>query len=90
MRSSDLHVGDFVQLPTPQGVRRVEIVKMDDGGFTVKWFSPEGLGPYVAVLPHGTFPHNTIHKVHYADERAGVHKSFWETNPDFSGKYGEF
>jgi hypothetical protein len=90
MRSSDLHVGDFVQLPTPQGVRRVEIIKMDDGGFTVKWFSPEGLGPYVAVLPHGTFPHNTLHKQLYADERAGKHESYWTSHSDFTGRTREF
>jgi len=90
MRSDDLHVGAFVQLPTPDGPRRVEVVNIDESGFTVRWFSPEGLGPYQAHLPHGAFPRNAVHKVHYADERAGLHKSFWETHSDFTGKTGEF
>lgn len=90
MRSNDLHVGDFVQLPAPEmegGVRRVEVIGLDNSGFTVKWFSPEGLGPYTATLPHGTFPRNTLRKVQFADERAGLHESYWKTNPDFTGKY---
>jgi len=90
MRSDELHVGDFVQLPTPHGMRRVEVVKNDSGGFTVKWFSPEGLGPYVATLPHGTFPQNTLHHKLYADERGGRHDSYWNFHSDFTGKTGEF
>lgn len=90
MRSDDLHVGDFVQLPTPDGPRRVEVVNIDESGFTVRWFSPEGLGPYRAHLPHGAFPQNTLKRVHFPDERAGLHESFWTSNPDFTGRYGEF
>lgn len=93
MRSSDLHVGDFVQLPAPDmscGVRRVEVTAVDDGGFTVRWYSPEGLGPYMAVLPHGSFPSNTLKQVRFADERAGEHESYWLTHPDFTGRTGEF
>lgn len=92
MRSSDLHLGDFVQISAPDlgGIRRVEIVGMDDSGFKVKWFTPEGLGPYYAMLPHGTFPQNTLRKVEFADERAGVHDSYWNWHSDFTGKTGEF
>jgi hypothetical protein len=91
MRSEDLVIGDFIQMYVPDlgSVRRMEIVKIDDNGMLVKWFDPNGVGPYSCVLPHGSLPSNTLHKNIYADERGGSHESYFKTHSDFTGKTGE-
>jgi hypothetical protein len=84
MNSADvLHLGAQIDLPTEAGPRRCEVVNISDDGFQVKFYTPEGVGPYFAVLPHGEFPAGTIHRTLYQNEAAGLHKSFYATHPDF-------
>lgn len=88
MNSRDiLHVGAHVVLPTENGPRHCEVTSIDDEGFGVKFFTPEGVGPFHAMLPHGEFPAGTIHRTLYVDEAAGEHESWWKTHPDVTGKY---
>ena len=78
----DLQIGDFVVIdPT----RKAEVVHNDDDGIIVKWFTDEGLGPYVAKLPH-----ISLHPINYQPESAGQHQSWWKAHPDITGKYREF
>lgn len=90
MRSADiLHIGATVTLPMEDGtVRNCEVTGIDDSGFTVRFYTPEGLGPFVCVLPHGVFPEKTIHRQMYKDERGGA-GSYWKWNGDFTGDYAE-
>jgi len=84
MKSGDiLHIGCQIDLPTDEGVRRCEVVTIDDAGFGVKFYTPEGVGPFYCTLPHGSFPTNTIHRRMYQDEAAGQHSSYFKTHPDF-------
>jgi hypothetical protein len=79
--------GDQFDIPMGDGTfRRVEVTDTGDAGFTVKWFLPDGRGPFFAVLPHGSFPSRPL--VRQEDARGGLHKHFMDFHEDFTGKYG--
>lgn len=88
MKSQDvLHIGAQIDLPTEAGVRRCEVINITDDAFEVKFYTPEGVGPYFCVLPHGEFPDGTIHRTLYQNEAAGLHQTWWQTHPDMTGRY---
>lgn len=81
--------GDQFDIPMGDGTfRRVEVTTTGDAGFGVKWFDPDGKGPFIATLPHGSFPSRPL--VQQQDVRGGEHKHFFDIHPDFTGKYGVF
>ena len=89
--------GDRVYLPMYDdkgekviGQRMVEVTDVGDGGVSVKWFLPDGRGPFFAVLPHGSFPSKPLVMTSGLDAIAGQHTHFMNTHPDFTGKYREF
>lgn len=83
--------GDMFDIPMEDGtVRRVEVMTTNDEGFRVKFFKPDGTGPFYALLPHGSFPGRPLVRTWNPDERGGQHKSWWQTHPDITGKTGEF
>ena len=70
------------------GFRRT--VTTNDEGFQVKFFKPDGTGPFYALLPHGSFPGRPLVRTYNPDERGGRHESWWSWHPDITGKTGEF
>jgi len=92
MNSVDiLHTGAHISIPMVDGtVRNCEVIFIDEAGFTVRFFTPEGLGPFVATLPHGVLPEKTITRTLYDDERGGPHRSYWKWHADMGGDEGDY
>lgn len=92
MRSDKmLHVGALISIPVEDGTsRNCEVMQMDDQGFTVRFYTPEGVGPFTCVLPHAELPSNTLRRTFYHDESAGPHKSYWKWHQDFTGNEGDY
>jgi len=80
VNTRDVTPGDRIDMRD----RAVIVASNDDSGLGVLWFTPEGLGPFYAVLPHCT-----LYRSFYDDERLGEHKSWWDIHPDVTGKTGE-
>lgn len=86
-----LHVGALVSIPMEDGTaRNCEVMSMDEQGFVVKFYTPDGVGPFTCSLPHGEFPENAIHRTLYHDESAGPHQSYWKWHQDFTGVEGDY
>lgn len=70
--------GDEIYVPIDdQGRTRAVIVKdVDAWGVNVIWFTPNGLGPFEAHLPHVA-----LAPVLYRPEAAGQSKSYWRMTP---------
>jgi hypothetical protein len=60
---------------------RVIVVDNQPDGLYVMWYTPEGMGPFYATLPHCQLVQH-----HYIDERAGRGQHYMEFHPDFTGK----
>jgi hypothetical protein len=73
-----------------QKIRRLNVTDVGDAGFSVKWYTPEGMGPHFGILPHAFFESNPFVHVYYPHEDAGLGMHFFDTHPDFTGKYGVF
>lgn len=54
--------------------RRLTVATVDDQGIGVVYFTPEGLGPYHAHLPHTS----QVRRAVYEDERVGGFRSHWQ------------
>jgi hypothetical protein len=81
MRSENvLHVGAEIAIPMEDGtVRRCDVVDIDDGGFTVRFYTPDGKGPFLCALPHAELPANTIHRtLEGPDMTGGLKQSWWK------------
>lgn len=85
-----LHVGAEIAIPMEDGtVRRCDVIDIDDGGFTVRFYDVEGRGPFICSLPHAELPESTIHRTLEGPDVAngGLKDSYWRTHPDFTGRY---
>lgn len=82
MRSeSILHVGAEIAIPMDDGtVRRCDVTHIDDAGFTVRFYTPEGVGPFSCTLPHAELPSSTIHRTLEGPnvENGGLKQSWWK------------
>lgn len=83
--TANLNPKDVIEIGTGLTARRVVVVENHGDGVAVLWFTPEGMGPYTALLPHGS-----VFQRIYEDESLGRGESFWDTHPDFTGRTGEF
>lgn len=83
-KTYDLNPKDVIEVGSGVGARKVVVVESQDDGVVVCWFTPEGIGPYTAKLPHAE-----VSQFLYENERLGQHKSWWETHPDITGRTGE-
>lgn len=82
--SRNIDVGSRLDITGDFDHRGVIVVGNDDNGLSVIWYTPDGVGPHYATLPHAK-----LHQTRYHDERGGEHQSFWDTHPDFTGAYGD-
>jgi hypothetical protein len=76
----DINIGDRIDIANFRGVI---VTDNNNDGLSVMWFTPDGLGPYHMNLPHADAAPRLYH-----DERNGEQDSYWDTHPDFTGKYG--
>ncbi len=53
--------------------RRLHVMQVTDDGLSVVYYTPEGIGPYTAFLPHTS----QVDRTFYIDETAGQHRSHW-------------
>ncbi len=53
--------------------RRLHVTQVNDDGLAVVYYTPDGVGPYTAFLPHTA----QVERVLYVDESAGHHRSHW-------------